>query len=241
MEPYDNYVRAAHLTDPANLPNATGPDDTPATVWLRQLERGDAQAAQPLYEHFCRQLQELVRQHIPANIRSAYDQEDASVSAFHSLFLGVREHRYQFADRSDFWRLLLTIAERKIANRVRYELQEKRDVRRVAQNSVFVRLPTSHAGDAGRAVESLVGREPTPEFAVEVSETCDAMLASLPDDMSREIALLKLENNTSEEIATKVGCTRRTVQRKLLVIRRKWRHAGGIEDEADGVTEGGRR
>lgn len=38
-----------------------------------------------------------------------------------------------------------------------------------------------------------------------------------------------LENYTAEQVAEKLGCSRRTVQRKLLVIRRTWQDAGKIE------------
>lgn len=217
--------------------SATGADDAPVTVWLRQLEAGDAQAAECLYEHFCTRLQGLVRERIPAAIRGAYDQDDASVSAFHSVFLGIRQQRYQFGDRNDFWRLLLTIAERKIGKRVRYETRDKRDVRRLEQNSIFMPGPAESPAVADRAVEALAGREPTPEFAAEVAETCETLLASLPDDTARRIARLKLENHTADEIATKLGCTRRTVQRKLLVIRRTWQHVGEIDTEADEVSQ----
>ena len=227
------------MSDAADPPDVTATgeaDDSPVTGWLRQLEAGDAGAAQPLYEHFCTRLQGLVRQRIPASVRRAYDQDDAAVSAFHSLFLGVRERRYELGDRTDFWRLLLTIAERKIAKRIRYELRDKRDVRRTVQNSVFLQQQSDRPDNAPPGLESLAGREPTPEFAAEVSETCEALMASLPDDTSRKIAVLKLENHTSEEIAVKLGCTRRTIQRKLLVIRRTWQDASGIENKADKMS-----
>ena len=214
-------------------------DTSPVTVWLRRLEAGDAQAAQPLYQHFCVRLQELARRRIPAKVRSVYDHDDASASAFHSLFLGIREQRYQLRDRTDIWRLLLTIAERKIAHRIRDELRDKRDMRRVVQESVFLRLPKEQGGDVPAGMDSLTGREPTPEFAAEVSDTCDALLAALPDDKSRQIALLKLERHTSDEVAAKLGCSRRTVQRKLLVIRRTWQHAVGIESVDDDVSQSG--
>ena len=42
----------------------------------------------------------------------------------------------------------------------------------------------------------------------------------LADDSSRQIALLKLKTQTADEIAAKLNCSRRTVQHKLLVIRR---------------------
>jgi len=200
------------------------------------LESGDSQAAEPLYQHFCTRLQALARQRIPTKIRGVYDQEDASVSAFHSLFLGVLEQRYQLHDRTDFWRLLLTITERKIARRIRHEMRDKRDVRRVVQDAMILQTD-AEPNSVQPAAERLLGREPTPAFAAEVSDTCDALLASLPDDVSRRVALLKLENHTAEAIAATLGCTRRTVQRKLLVIRRTWQHAGGMEPEASGMSQ----
>lgn len=224
------FHKRADLPQPSDQPprpDLTEGDVAPVTAWLRQLEGGNAQVAQPIYEHFCVRLQELARGHVPANIRGVYDQDDVTVSAFHSLFLGVREQRYQLRDRRDFWRLLITIAERKIMRRVRHETREKRDVRRDIRNSVF--LPRQ--GDASSGVESMMGQEPTPAFAVEVSDTCETLLASLPDDTSRKIAVMKLESYTADEIAAKLKCTRRTVQRKLLVIRRTWKHVGEMEQK----------
>jgi DNA-directed RNA polymerase specialized sigma24 family protein len=78
-------------------------------------------------------------------------------------------------------------------------------------------------------VNSLPSYEPTPAFAAEVAETCANLLGSLPDDCCRTIALLMLENYTAEQVAQKLECTRRTVQRKLLVIRRTWQDSSGIE------------
>lgn len=239
---HETFVQASLVSDPTDQTNADDDcdaDETPVTVWLRQLEAGDAQAALPLYQHFCTRLQALARQRIPTNIRSVYDQDDASVSAFHSLFLGVREQRYQFHGRTDFWRLLLTIAERKITRRIRHETRDKRDVRRVVQDSIMLRVPDAAPNNDQPTVERLTGREPTPEFAAEVSDTCDALLASLPDDLSRRVALLKLEDHTADAIAAKLGCSRRTVQRKLLVIRRTWQHVGGIEPETKDMSQFG--
>ena len=156
------------------------------------------------------------------------------------MFLSVRKQKYELNDRGDFWRLLLTIAERKIAKRIRYELQDKRDVRRVVGNSIFLHAPIDASDHVKGSVESLAGTEPTPEFAAEVSETCESLFDSLPDDTSRQIAQLKLENHTADEIAVKLGCTRRTVQRKLLVIRKTWQHASGIETDDMSQSDDGR-
>lgn len=211
--------------------------DSPVTIWLRQLEAGNSESAGDIYQHFCVRLQNLIRGRIPAQVRATYDDDDVAVSAFHSLFLGVRERRYQLADRTDFWRLLIMIAERKISERVRYETRDKRDVRRVVPNSVFLRRPNEQQGDGCGGVESLAGRAPTPEFAAEVGETCEALLALLPNDAYRRIALLRLGNHTADEIAAELGCTRRTVQRKLLVIRRAWQDEGGTEPSTEEMSQ----
>lgn len=199
------------------------------TIWLRQLESGDPNSAGDLYQHFCSRLQNLISRQIPASVRATYDADDVAVSAFHSLFMGVREQRYQLGNRADIWRLLLTIAERKIAKRIRFETQEKRDIRRLLQNSVFMSLQNGPQQDTPSGVNSLPSYEPTPAFAAEVAETCENLLSALPDDCCRTIALLMLENYTAEQVAQKLGCTRRTVQRKLLVIRRTWQDSSGTE------------
>ncbi len=207
------------------------------TIWLRKLESGDAESARDLYQHFCSRLQALVSGQIPTHIRATYDHDDVAVSAFHSLFLGVREQRYQFDNRDDIWRLLMVIAERKIAKRIRYETRDKRDIRRRMQDSVFLRRTPEQQAEVLGGVNALPDYEPTPEFATEVAETCQNLLASLPDDSCRKIALLMLENYTAEQVAEKLGCSRRTVQRKLLVIRRTWQDAGGIEISGEKMSQ----
>ena len=202
--------------------------DSPVTIWLRRLELGDSQAAESIFQHFCSRVQSLARQRLPKQVQRVYDQDDATLSAFHSLFLGVSESRFQFASRHDFWRLLITIAERKISKRIRYEHQDKRDVRRTITESMF----GSNCSDSYRRDsfdEVFEGREPSSDFAADVAETFELLLAELPNNLSREIASLKLDCYNAEEIADQIGCSRRTVQRKLLVIRRTWQHVSAID------------
>jgi DNA-directed RNA polymerase specialized sigma24 family protein len=52
------------------------------------------------------------------------------------------------------------------------------------------------------------------------------LLERLADATLRRIAAWKLEGYSSEEIAERLGCGRRTVDRKLGVIRSIWRAAG---------------
>ena len=59
-------------------------------------------------------------------------------------------------------------------------------------------------------------------LAAAVSEQCSRLLDLLDDPSLRNIALLKLEGHTNEEIATKLNCVTTTVERKLARIRSKW-------------------
>lgn len=193
-------------------------DEPPVTQWLRRLEHGDRAAAEPLWDHFCRKLIDMARSRISKRIRSAYDEEDVAVSAFHSLCRGIQSQKFELRDRNDLWRLLATISERKLLRRYRSETADRRDVRR---NADIVFQDDSGFSSQSVAME-IEGHEPSPAYAAEVADTCDSLLALLPDDKLREVAMHKLDNRTDDEIADLLQCTRRTVQRKLSLIREIW-------------------
>ena len=192
--------------------------DEPVTLWMRQLQQGEAAAAGPLWDHFCRRLTQLARGKLPRGIRGVYDEDDVANSAFHSLFAAVQQQRAaSLNDRDSLWRLLVVIAERKISNRLRDERAAKRDIQRTVASACF-----DGPDGEGAGLDMLASREPTPDFACEVAETCDGLMSQLGDDTLREIARLRLENFTPIEIASKLNVTRRTVHRKLLEIRKVW-------------------
>ena len=66
------------------------------------------------------------------------------------------------------------------------------------------------------------GAEPTPDFAVQVGEECERLLALLADQGLRDVALKKLEGCNNLEIADSLGCSPGTVQRRLTRIQEKW-------------------
>lgn len=200
------------------MPSASGQPDEPVTLWMRQLEAGQSEAAQPLWDHFCQRLMALAEKRLSPKLRRTYDQEDAAVSAFHSLCRAISARKSSdLSDRVNLWKLLVTITERKIANRVRDEGREKRDLRRTVGDSCFINMEGS-----GTAFDKLPGREPTPEFAAEFADLCGVLLDSLNDLTLRDIAQLKLKNYDNQEIAEKLGISRRTVERKLLIIQSRW-------------------
>ena len=59
-------------------------------------------------------------------------------------------------------------------------------------------------------------------FAAEPAEECRLRLVSLSKDELRQVAVPKMEVCTHGETAERLGCTRRSVQRKLALIRGQW-------------------
>lgn len=193
--------------------------DEPVTLWMRQLEEGQSEAAQPLWNHFCQKLMTLADKRLSPKLRQTYDREDAAVSAFHSLCRVISDRRQtNLGDRVNLWRLLVTITERKIANRVRDEHRDKRNLHRTVSESCLV-----DSEERGSAFDKLPSREPSPEFAAEFADLCNSLLESLDDGILCQIAQLTLKNYNPDEIAKKLGVSRRTVERKLLIIRGRWK------------------
>ncbi len=185
------------------------------THWLIQLKGGTADAARPLWERYYRRLVGLARKRLRGSPRRAADEEDVALSAFDSFCRGVKRGRFpSLHDRDDLWSLLFLITVRKAVDLKVHDQREKR-----AGAVLFSDL--SPEGSSALAIERVVAMEPTPDFAVQVAEECGRLLKMLPADL-RPLAIWKMEGYTNEEIAARLQCVRRTVERKLRVIRSLW-------------------
>ncbi|HEY7157333.1 MAG TPA: ECF-type sigma factor [Gemmataceae bacterium] len=184
--------------------------DGTITGWVSRLQAGDQAAAQPLWESYFERLVRLARGRLGAANRAAADEEDVALSAFNSFCRAAECGRFpQLRDRNDLWRLLILFTERKAINLLRAQHRHKRGAGRV-----FV--------ESGAGLDGLPGREPTPEFAARVVEEHERLLGLLGNDILRRLAQLKLEGWANEEIAERLGCAVRTVERKLAMIRKSW-------------------
>jgi len=198
--------------------------DGSVTHWLGALKGGDAAAAQRLWERYFDRLVRLARAKLGAMPRGAADEEDVALSAFHSFCQGAARGRFpRLDDRDNLWRLLVTITARKALDQVRRQARQKRGGGRVLVGS-------AQAGGEddtdGAGLEQVVGQEPTPQFAAMVADECRRLLAALDDETLRQVALLRMEGYSDEEIAARVDCSLRTVSRKLALIRKAWLREG---------------
>jgi DNA-directed RNA polymerase specialized sigma24 family protein len=187
--------------------------DEPVTRLIALLKKGDRDAAQRLWEIYFRRLVGLASARLASAPSPVADAEDVALSAFHSFFRRAESGKFpHLEDRDDLWQLLFVLTVRKAVNLVRYQGRRSRGSGRVVSLTDLESLGTDLA----------LGDEPSPELAAEMVDQCRHLLDLLPDATLRAVALWKMEGFTNGEIATKLGCVEKTVERKLRAIRDFW-------------------
>jgi DNA-directed RNA polymerase specialized sigma24 family protein len=190
------------------------------THWLGAIKNGEAAAAQMLWEGYYRRLVGLARLRLGQTPRRVADEGDVAVSALNSFFEGIPKGRFpQLNDRDDLRRLLVHITARKAIDQINHERCKRRRPDSVVQVWAETTHDDSHA-DAGWP--QVVGNEPTPEFAAQFAEEYERRLQSLNSPELRSVAVWKMEGYSNAEIAQKLGCVERSVERKLRLIRNRW-------------------
>ncbi len=203
-------------------------DTNDVTLWIGRLSEGDEAAVQVIWERYFEKLVRLARRRMDKAPRRVADEEDVALSAIQSFYQGARAGRFpQLNDRQDLWKLLVTITVRKVFAQMKRQRAAKRGGGAVRGESIFLRNDNP---DEINGLAQRLGQEPTPELACQVAETCGLMLGQLEDQELRQIALLKMEGYSNQEIAAELECVVRTVERKLARIRQKWEANGQDAD-----------
>ena len=193
------------------------------THWLDLLKAGEPAAAQPLWEAYCSRLAALARRKLQGTPRQAADEEDAALSAFASFCRRAERGEFpQLRDRNDLWQVLVMLTARKAWQLTRRACREKRGGGKILLECDLAALD----GSGVHELAQVIGPEPTPDFAAQVAEEFHNLLEQLPDPELRSIALWKLEGLTNDEIAARLHCVPRTVERRLRVIRAFWGQKG---------------
>jgi RNA polymerase sigma factor (sigma-70 family) len=134
-----------------------------------------------------------------------YD-EDLALRSFYSVYRRVRDpaRPLQLTGRDDLWRLLAT--------------------RTISRAIDLIRRHRPGEVPGACDPKQLLTREPTPEEAAAMADECRRLLDLLEEPELRQIALWKVEGYTNEEIAARLDCVPRTIERKVSRIRLLWKH-----------------
>jgi len=195
---------------------------------LLRIRQGDDQAIEELWNGYFQRLVRLAAKRLPENLRRSGDEEDIALSAFNSFIAGVR--RDQFPDLSgpdNLWGLLITLTGRKVNAHMRFQTRQKRGGGLVRGESVF--LDPNDPQKTG--IGDVSGNSMPADLAIELEDACNTLLEQLPDAQLRQIAVMRMDGFLVEEIAERLGLSKRGTERRLQLIRRTWSEAAHFTDE----------
>ena len=195
--------------------------DGSVTRMIQLLRSGDATerdlAARLIWRRYFHDLLELARNNLNKRIRRREDEEDVLQSMYKSFCLRQQRGEFDLAGRDALWSLLVTITLRKARNAAKKQAREKRDVAREQTISDRDESESPHW-----ALEQMDAAGPSPAEATLLNEALERRLEALADPELRQIALWRLEGYTNREIAARLDCTERAVERRMERIRSKW-------------------
>lgn len=193
--------------------------DGSVSLWIERLKGGDRAAANALWQRYFTRLVGLARRNLQGIPDHAVDAEDVALSALDSFCRRSEQHQGAAVlvnDRDDLWSFLCDIAHNKARTLWRKALSLKRGGGKV------VRAAECREQDGEEDwITRQISREPGPEEAALLAEEMSRLFGCLKED-ERNIALLRLEGYSNEEIHERMGIGLSTVERKLHVIRKKW-------------------
>jgi DNA-directed RNA polymerase specialized sigma24 family protein len=176
------------------------------TRLIRAVQDGSNSAIRPLLAAYFDRLVQLARKRLRNMPGLAGYDEDLALRSFHSVYERLRDptRPLDMTGRDDLWRLLAT--------------------RTISRAIDLIRGHHTQEAPGDHDVTQLLNREPTPLEAAEVADECRRLLDMLEDPELRQIALWKVEGYTNEEIAGRMDCVPRTIERKVSRIRLLWKH-----------------
>jgi DNA-directed RNA polymerase specialized sigma24 family protein len=187
------------------------------THWMHEIKAGNRDATHELWRRYFDRLVRLARQKMRGGRQEAVDGEDVALSAFDSFCRAAENGRFpDLADRDSLWRLIVQITVRKVVSQRRRQTRKRRGAGRELNESA---LRGPNAFDDPQLLATVVGNEPTPEFAVMMAAEVDRMLERLADSQLQQLAVGKMEGFSNAEMAARLHCSPRTVERRLRLIR----------------------
>ncbi|MDA1232146.1 MAG: ECF-type sigma factor [Planctomycetota bacterium] len=199
-----------------------GRESPSVSDWVCSLKDGDADAAQHLWDRYSHKLIAHAGKRIQAHNcpQGTVVAEDVAASVFESLWKGANAGRFEnVADRDELWWLLQAMTKRKVVSHIRHAAAQMRNP---GKSPVTL-------SDPGNTYRELMSDEPNGDYVVMMQDQFSHLLSLLRDAKLRQIAVLKLEGCSNDEICRQLSISSATTTRKMRLIRETWQQA--VEDE----------
>ncbi len=188
--------------------------------WIAEVKEGDWTHVPELWERYFPKLVEHARQQLRGVPCRVADEEDVVLSVLNRFCIRAQRGCLpDVTDRDGLWGLLLKMTTDKAIDLVRRQQRKCRGGGRVRGESGFQGEKTTSDLEAFAQVR---GDTPTPQTVLMMNEEFRRLLEMLKDPELVAIALAKLEGHSNSEIAVQLNCAVRTVERRLLLIRKNW-------------------
>jgi RNA polymerase sigma factor (sigma-70 family) len=186
------------------------------SAWIGQLKAGEDAALAKLHERYWPRLVSLARRKLLGTPRRAADEEDVAQEAFWDFYRSLQAGRIpRLSNRHDLMALLTHLVACRGANQIKREVGVlKRGAGRLCDEAALDGARQGGLRDAPAA-----GHSPLEQALL---HDCYRRYVDGLSDNLREFAELYLAGCTHKEIAARLGCVERTVERKMALILRKW-------------------
>lgn len=175
---------------------------------LKSLKEGDDEAAAEVFRRYVHRLVALARRRISDRLGRRLDADDVVQSVYRSFFHRAKQGHFEWNRNGDLWRLLAAITVRKTIGKAQFHSQQKRDVDR--EDAAAGQLMNGSSGE--------VAWEPQDEDAIALEDELRHIMEGLKEH-PRKILQLRLQGESTEEIAQQIGRCERTVRRYLRDLR----------------------
>jgi RNA polymerase sigma-70 factor (ECF subfamily) len=176
---------------------------------FREVQAGSEEAARELYDTYLSHVLRCVRHRLFPKMRSLYDSQDFTQQVWASFFR-ERQQLPDFETPEELVNYLIGMACNKVRMAGRYRYAQKRDIR-------LERILREDSGEAGLHP---AGRDPTPSSLVQYQERFDQLTDQQPA-VAREVAQLRIEGHSYEEIAEQLDMDESNARRILRQVRRE--------------------
>jgi RNA polymerase sigma factor (sigma-70 family) len=194
-------------------------DSSSVSTWLYNAAEGDQRSAQRLWERYLDRLIGLSADRLRSCPKRLADEEDLALNVFDEFLRKARQGIYpRLESRDDFWQIVVQITQRRAIDQYR---RARAYERRVSGESVLG-APDHTSQNDSPALNLVTSTEVSPDEAASFNEQFKIMLAQLETDELRSVAQCRLAGLTDNEIAQRLRCSLRTVERRLNQIRQAW-------------------
>lgn len=176
------------------------------SLLIQNWNEQESGAVERIQADYLPRLQAFSRKRLAGLPGAAVEADDVVQSALKSLCLYMRKERpCGPQDRQEIWRLLCHIVACKTARRRRHQARGRPGARV---------NPMTDLDSTADDIALLLADVRTDEFDVTLADSLESM-----DPVLAQIALLLIDGYTHEEIAQRIGCARRTVLRKIELLK----------------------